>query len=1301
MKSLRKKLRGRYFRKVIIYFLTWCMVLNTSLPAVLAEVVLQPDGVKNGNITVTPLGGGITQDMTASDGAIGHFSDFDIAAGHAVTCVQPGANANALFRIFSGDGTQILGQFDANGNVFLIDPAGILFGANSQVNVNRLVASSLDVSNQDFLDGRYEFFAGAGNIGTIVNNGTINAAEGVALIGKKIINTNTITTNPGGFVVMAAGDRVLLGEPGSKIVVEMDSVTLTDPENPEGFGEVVNEGQITAPGGTVVLAAGDIFSTALNVRVENGVGLVVQDGDINADSDDGDGGSVSLTSGDKTVLGSTSQTTANAGTNGNGGQVVVYSPGSAIFKDGARVEAKGGSESGNGGFFELSGKEYVEIFGDIDLTAMNGRSGMFLIDPLNLEIVAGTASDPVQDPPGTWKPSSSSSKLGIDTLETFLDSSNVTLSTLGTDGLEEGDITFNAGRYLHSGSYLQDGSDASGPTDNSLIVRAYDDIIFNADNGIDFAGDGHVELYAGPEGSVKFVNSTTNTGISLPQDLDYISTTGGDIIIEAGRGGIDVGILQTGHPSLSDVRPGEIRLQTIKGDEGVAADGEYNITTGHINIKGKGYGSVYVNSDGDLTINGDQSLGGAIHVKTNAIADDEDALSFICLTAEKNVTINSTGDKGILAEAHGNRESVASIWIGAGTNVRDGEDGHPGTVTLNCDLEADASSPGSEFVKTDATIRVYGSNINLNGNNLPNALAGGSIKYQNNVSDYVDSDDAVYEAVDPDPPNPDPLYDELISGSRALVDIDITKDGTCLNCGNVQRKVLPIAIPDWLTASKNIMVYAVVVLGNDKESQSADEGSLDDGMVYLESFKSTNNSTIDDNLTLVKGDTEVQYTPPDGWEDEFNNDGEYTDTFYYYAVDSDGDVSEDYAWVEITLINQLPEAVADNYTDSHNLVLDVDEATGVILGAGTDSDLDGDKLTVELLDGPAFGDLVLEDNGTFTYTPDETKMLANTTLEDDSFTYTLSDGFGGTDTATVTIDLTNQTPVANPDFYDVDPGTALVTPVNQGTIEGLRPDYHDFDLDNENPDKLFDDIITAVLDNGGTTAMGGTVDLKPDGSFTYTPPAGFSGPDSFSYHVTDGYGNSKSVEVTMYVGSPPVTAVPYIQPAPGLEREVIEISGCPALVKWVASELGTDERNVQIWVGNSLASTGNIQPCDACEDLKTAATILQDVDGTRVAALANVINEFASSTAPPTEEQMASIADAIANDIEGNRQYAAAGEYLDALAQYVSILNSEIGFSADESIQFATDNYVEKLVEGENMGVAAYVAARLAALGGS
>ena len=125
-------------------------------------------------------------------------------------------------------------------------------------------------------------------------------------------------------------------------------------------------------------------------------------------------------------------------------------------------------------------------------------------------------------------------------------------------------------------------------------------------------------------------------------------------------------------------------------------------------------------------------------------------------------------------------------------------------------------------------------------------------------------------------------------------------------------------------------------------------------------------------------------------------------------------------------------------------------------------------------------------------------------------------------------------------------------------------------------------------------------------------------------------------------------------------------------------------------------ATGVAIACDT--RLRTAAVILKDNGGAHIAALNRVINEFASSSAPLTEEQMASIADAIASNAGADNQYGIAEEYLNALAQYISILNSEMGFSIEEAVQFATANYINPLAEHGNANVAAYITAKLAEL---
>ena len=179
----------------------------------------------------------------------------------------------------------------------------------------------------------------------------------------------------------------------------------------------------------------------------------------------------------------------------------------------------------------------------------------------------------------------------------------------------------------------------------------------------------------------------------------------------------------------------------------------------------------------------------------------------------------------------------------------------------------------------------------------------------------------------------------------------------------------------------------------------------------------------------------------------------------------------------------------------------------------------------------------------------------------------------------------------------------------------------------------------------------------------------------------------------------PLAAVS-IPPAP-IPNEKVGTSGCPALMKWAARELGVDSKTMSIWMANSVASANEIQPCDTCARLKGASTVLRDYPGTRLAALKQVIGEFASSDAPLSEEQDASITAAIANNTESDSHYAAAAAYLDSLAEYVGILNSEMNFNGVESIMLAADRYIAPLAGGENAALTGFLAARLTSLGGS
>ena len=165
----------------------------------------QPTGgvVTRGDATITGTNQYTTIHQTTAKVVI-NWNSFSIGAGETVQFIQPDAQSVALNRVLGADPSVILGNLIANGKVFLLNPNGVLFGDGASVNVGGLVASTMNITDENFLAGRLEFTdAGAGSV---VNRGTITAADGghVVLMGRSVGNDGIIAARLG-TVALAAG----------------------------------------------------------------------------------------------------------------------------------------------------------------------------------------------------------------------------------------------------------------------------------------------------------------------------------------------------------------------------------------------------------------------------------------------------------------------------------------------------------------------------------------------------------------------------------------------------------------------------------------------------------------------------------------------------------------------------------------------------------------------------------------------------------------------------------------------------------------------------------------------------------------------------------------------------------------------------------------------------------------------------------------------------------------------------------------------------------------------------------------
>ncbi|CAB3742342.1 YDG domain-containing protein [Paraburkholderia rhynchosiae] len=592
-----------------------------------------------GQGSITQNGSSMT--ITQNSGKmVTNWNGFDIGQGNSVTFAQPNSAAVSLNRVIGGNGaSQILGAMNANGQVWLINPGGVVIGKGASINVAGLVASSANISDSDFLAGKTKF---AGAMGNIVNQGKINSQGVVALIGRQVTNQGAINAKG---VALAAGQDVNLDFNGDGLV----SVQVT-----KGALDalVSNEGQISADGSAVVLTARAADAAISSVVNNTGViearslqsknGRIVLDNDpanghttvagtLNVSSADGVGGNVmiegkniaidnatikadgalgggtikvggGLHGEDATVNNATTVTTgknvvlsADATQKGNGGTIAVWSDGTNAFS--GEIFIRGGKNGGNGGFAEVSGKTGLSYAGVTHGLSTLGAAGTLLLDPDTIQIWGGEAPASASTNPSDWGKTNTTGVLNI--YESTLEAQEANVSLYANTLIHFNDLTKDANGNTLTQVAHGATSTAAGYTTGDGKIKLQDGVSFkavtgannsfitfdNKNNTLEVSGAGSIYMeagqYLGSGNPTGHIGNNTGNNPDTNQGVFNLVALGG--LDANGKSTSTSAYGSTNWTGVNGATPGAGTI-TLLGADGLAISGDLTTYCGYIYI---------------------------------------------------------------------------------------------------------------------------------------------------------------------------------------------------------------------------------------------------------------------------------------------------------------------------------------------------------------------------------------------------------------------------------------------------------------------------------------------------------------------------------------------------------------------------------------------------------------------------------------------------------------------------------------------------------------------------------------------
>ncbi len=630
---MKKRITLRFILTFLLDLVVARLLWRAIVVGSLVYAIPQGGEITTGVGTITTPTPNTVQINQDSDKAIINWQSFNIGAGEKTQFIQPNVSSIALNRINPTQGaSQIYGTLSANGRIILINQAGIYFGSTAYVDVAGIIASTTNITNENFLAGKYIFNQPSPFDGSIINEGTIIARNNglVALIGTGISNSGYIQARLGN-VVLASGNKFTMDFNGDQLI----SFTVDEPTTRAGVDQngnrlkngVNNTGKIIANGGVIQVtarAASGVLDNAINmggiavarsVSQHKGViilsggeeGTVRVSGRLNASSHRHQGGTIKVlgkkiivespavinasgkTGGGEILIGgnahgagpeqNANQTyiasgatiLANARLTGDGGKVVIWSNDNTRFY--GNISVQGGTQSGNGGWVETSGKNYLDVNGGtVNPLALLGKTGTWLLDPTNIYIALNQANATAAGMTGSDTSANTStgvnpktfassgaildSLLTTSNLTAALNSANVIVTTTNDNGTGLGNINIvdpfswtsaNTLTLTAANNITINGAITTGAAGSALILNAVGNVTQTAaiggSGGLTQQGAGTVTLnqantYSGAtavnagaltfDGSGSAVNSsgfTVNEGATLTLDNSLTNVT--------------------------------------------------------------------------------------------------------------------------------------------------------------------------------------------------------------------------------------------------------------------------------------------------------------------------------------------------------------------------------------------------------------------------------------------------------------------------------------------------------------------------------------------------------------------------------------------------------------------------------------------------------------------------------------------------------------------------------------------------------------------------------------------------------